>query len=75
MAETVQKHPEAKPGEVFLKNCNRDEPDIYADIPYKTKRTGKNAYDRDYNVIPNCFPVFVWEMEHDRRTTKVKIGA
>jgi len=73
MAETVPQHPEAKPGEVFLTNCDGDEPDAFADILYQTKRAGQNAYDLHGHIIPHRFPVFVWEMEYDRRKREVKI--
>ena len=67
-------HPEQKPGEVWLKDCNGAEPDEFEEIEYQTKRAGQTAYDKNGNVVPYHFPVFVWEVEHNSRQREVKIG-
>ena len=51
-------HPELRPGEVLLTNCRSQSGD-YEDIGRKTKRMGVRAYDRNGEVIPGYFPVFV----------------
>lgn len=49
MNEKKFRHPEQKDDEIFLEN----------DSGWKTKRTGKVAYDEDGNIIENKFPVFM----------------
>jgi hypothetical protein len=67
-------HPEKKPGEIFLTNCNGDEPDEFNQINYQTKRAGRNSYDQSGQLLSNHFPVFVWETEYNHQSKEVKIG-
>ena len=66
-------HPEQKPGEVWLTNCNGDEPDDFDCIGYQTKRAGQRAYDKDGKVVSRCFPVFVSTAEYNKVMDGVKV--
>ncbi len=67
-------HPEQKLGEVFLTNCNADEPDDFDNIGYQSKRAGTTAYDETGQVILHYFPVFVFLAEYNIVNKEVKIG-
>jgi hypothetical protein len=71
---STQNHPEQNQGEVFLANCNTDEPDEFNHIGYQTKRAGKKAYDPDSQVLSGHFPVFVSQAEYNLKHQEVKIG-
>lgn len=70
----TQDHPEQRRGEVFLCDCNADEPDDFANIAYQTKRAGTKSYRKDGTVQPHYFPVFVYETEYRQVHPEVKIG-
>ncbi|KKT79299.1 MAG: hypothetical protein UW75_C0018G0004 [Parcubacteria group bacterium GW2011_GWF2_44_8] len=73
----MESHPEQKPGEVWLTNCDGDEPDDFDCIGYQTKRAGQRAYDKDGKVVSRCFPVFVSTAEYNKvmgDVNKVEIG-
>ena len=64
------KHPEKKDDEIYL--CNADKA-FYSRIDYKSKRTGKIAYDMNNKVIESSgsthdlFPVFIKKEEFEER--------
>ncbi len=72
--KTTKPHPEQKLGEVFLTNCNADEPDDFDNIDYQSKRAGMNAYDETGQILPRHFPVFVSLAEYNIVHKEVKIG-
>lgn len=59
-------HPEQYSDEIFVGNADKND---YADIKWKTKRKGDQAYDRYGNKIPRetgIRPVFINKIEFYR---------
>ena len=65
-------HPELQDGEIWLTNATREQLD---DIGWRTKRMGKQAYDRQGHPIwdGETYPVFVQKTELDE--AGVSIGS
>ena len=62
MKYNQQKHPELRPGEMWLTNGN-----FFEEYPYKTKRRGKVAYSRSGEEIPSMCPWFISVDEFNNR--------
>lgn len=69
-----KKHPELRPGEVFLGNLTTTQ-SADANCSWKTKRVGEKAYDVNGARLPmmyaksDClYPVFVQKAETDKKS-------
>lgn len=74
MAKKKWKHPEQRPGEVFITNSDNT-PNHFLKIGWKTKRRGEIAYDSYHTPLGSkwsgAFPVFVKESEIRKRDPKI----